>query len=151
MEQLKYAALIRAAKNAAASASPDPHTAVGCWLLSPSSTDVLSAGYNTFPDNIENTHDRWERPMKYNYVVHAECNAIAAAARKGICTDRCRAVLTLFPCSTCCKLLIQSGISCLIVPNPDWQSVKWGEDFKIARALLDEAKITIHFVLDALI
>lgn len=151
MQQLQNAALIRAAHVAAAKQSPDPHTIVGCWLISALGPDVLSTGYNPFPDNIVNTHERWERPLKYTYVLHAECNAIAAAARQGICIDQCRAVLTLFPCLCCCKLLIQSGVSCLIVPYPDWNHTTWGDDFKLSRALLEEAKVKINFVHQALI
>lgn len=151
MQQLQNAALIRGAQCAAAIESLDPHTAVGCWLISASGPDVLSTGYNTFPYNIDNTNDRWQRPLKYSYVVHAECNAVAAAARNGICIDNCRAVITLFPCLCCCKLLIQSGVSCIIVPYPDWNNVKWRDEFKLSRALLDEAKIMIHFVHQGLI
>lgn len=151
MQQLQNAALIRAAQFTAVKQSPDPHTAVGCWLMSASGPDVLSTGYNTFPDNIDNTFARWERPLKYSYVVHAECNAIAAAARNGICIDNCRAVITLFPCLCCCKLLIQCGVSCIIVPYPDWNNMKWKDEFKLSRELLDEAKIPIHFVHQVLI
>lgn len=39
---------------------------------------------NRFPDGVKETAERWERPLKYKFVEHAERNAIYAAARKGI-------------------------------------------------------------------
>lgn len=66
-----------------------------------------------------NTTDRWERPAKYAYVVHAEANAVAMAAKAGGSTDGAIAFVNLFPCATCAKLLIQSGVRVLVTRQPD--------------------------------
>lgn len=42
--------------------------------------------------------------------VHAEANAIAFAARHGISTDRCDMVVSISPCLSCAKLIINAGI-----------------------------------------
>lgn len=43
-------------------------------------------------------------------VIHAEQNAIAHAARRGISIDGGTAIVTASPCCKCTSLLIQSGI-----------------------------------------
>lgn len=151
MQQLKNAALIRAAMSAADQESFDPDTRVACWLISPTTSEVFVRGYNTFPRSIDNMPARWERPAKYKYVVHAEANAVATAARNGKRTDGLHAVLTLFPCSDCCKLLIQAGIAGIIVPRPDWSSVRWRDKYIISKELLKESGISVQFVLPELL
>jgi hypothetical protein len=47
---------------------------------------IVCFGANHFPKGVENTEERWQRPLKYQLVAHAETNAIFAAARKGIPT-----------------------------------------------------------------
>lgn len=82
--------------------------------------------------------------MKYAYVVHAEANAVAYAAKWGISIDKTTAVLSLFSCANCTKLLIQSGVAAIVAPEPDMQSPKWKEDFVLAQELLQEAGIKVH-------
>lgn len=41
---------------------------------------------------------------------HAEANAVALAAKKGISTDGSTLYVTLFPCPVCAKLVIAAGI-----------------------------------------
>lgn len=86
--------------------SKDPHTQVGCLLVSPDKRSV-HWGFNGFPINFPENIIRWQRPEKYNYVLHAESNAIVNAK-----TDLFgwTAYLTMFPCSKCALLLVQSKI-----------------------------------------
>lgn len=42
--------------------------------------------------------------------VHAEANAIASAARRGVCVDGATAYVTHYPCLNCFKLLANAGI-----------------------------------------
>lgn len=51
---------------------------------------------------------------EYSRHVHAEANAIAAAARYGRATINTTAYVTIPPCIDCLKLLIQAGISRLV-------------------------------------
>lgn len=151
MQQIRNSALIRAAKTAAESESLDPHTRVACWIISPVTSTVLVKGYNTFPQGIENTPFRWDRPEKYRYVVHAEANAIARAAQDGVSLKEQQAVLTLFPCASCCKLLIQSGVQGIIVPHPNLRDLRWKDDFILSQELLKEAGISVQYVLPDLL
>ena len=127
--------------------SKDPNTKVGALFLAPNSLQILTQGYNGFPRKIDETDaNRWERPMKYMYVSHAEANCIANACRHGTPLENSIAVVTLFPCATCAKLLIQTGISVLVTKTPDMTSEKWGEEFKYSLEMFQEAGVNIMYV-----
>ena len=126
--------------------SKDKSTKVGCIFLDPNTLFILTSSYNGLPFNIEELDQRWERPTKYKYVCHAEMNAVCAAARNGTCLSGCIAVITLFPCSTCTKMLIQAGISAIITKEPDFLNDRWGDDFKVSYEMLAEAGIHVSYI-----
>jgi dCMP deaminase len=123
--------------------SKDPHTKVAAIMLAPDSFQVLSTGYNGIPRKVEELPERWERPEKYRYVVHAEANAICNAARAGVAIKDAILVVTMFPCAECTKLIIQSGISRVVAPEPDLSSERWGSQFALSLEMMKEAGITI--------
>ena len=92
--------------------SKDPSTKVGAVLVSPDQRQVAT-GYNGFPKGIVENRSRWERPAKYDYVVHAEQNAILNCV-----TDVSGWTLycTLFPCKQCAKMIAQTGLDTVVVP-----------------------------------
>ena len=68
--------------------SKDTSTKVGAVVISPTG-EVLSTGYNGFPRKVnDNVPTRQVRPTKYDFVVHAEVNALLNAGRN----DRARVV-----------------------------------------------------------
>ena len=128
--------------------SKDPNTKVGSIFLDSKTYQILSTGYNGFPININETKERWVRPTKYSYVSHAEANAISFAARNGVALDKSIAVVTLFPCTSCAKLIIQSGISTVVTKKPDLNCIRWGNDFKIALEMFQEVGIHVIYYED---
>lgn len=127
--------------------SKDPHTKVGCILLTPDFSRILSTGINGFPRGLDdNNPQRWERPQKYNFVCHAESNGIANAARTGTPLDGAIIVVTKFPCSNCAKLLIQSGISKIYTVKGDYTHPVWGDDIKISEEMFNELGIEINII-----
>ena len=54
--------------------SKDPSKKVCALFIAPESHQILSAGYNGLPRKIKETEERWDKPKKYNYIVHAEKN-----------------------------------------------------------------------------
>lgn len=71
----------------------------------------LSIGYNGAPPgrphcNPETCND--QNPC--DTTVHAEANAIAWAARKGVAIEGADLYLTLSPCLSCAKLILAAGI-----------------------------------------
>lgn len=88
--------------------SKDPHTKVGSVLVDIDNRPV-SFGYNGFPKGVADYAYRWERPLKYKYVVHSEANAILNAQGRTI--DGATLYVSHYPpCEECTKLIIQSGI-----------------------------------------
>lgn len=127
--------------------SKDPSTKVSALFLAPHSLQVLTAGYNGFPRGVDETKaERWERPQKLMYVSHAEANAIANACRHGTPLESSIAVVTMFPCATCAKLMIQAGISRIITHTPDMTCPKWGEEFRYSLEMLEESGVVIQYV-----
>jgi dCMP deaminase len=127
--------------------SKDPNTKVGALFLAPNSLQVLCQGYNGFPRNIdEGDMARWERPQKYFYVSHAEQNCISNACRHGTPLEGSIAVVTMFPCTTCAKLMIQAGIKGLVTKKPDMECSRWGEEFTYSLEMFNEAGVIIMYV-----
>ncbi len=93
----------------AADRSKDPNTQVGCVIVD-ENMDPVAFGYNGFGPGSEETEELWQRPAKYDHVIHAETNAIGRAARRGCSTEGATAYITAFPCLPCAKVLIAAGI-----------------------------------------
>lgn len=98
---------------AVAQKSKDPHTKVGSVVID-QDMRVVSTGYNGFPSGFADTPERWERPTKYKYVVHAEMNAILYARRD---LRGCLLYTTLMPCTQCLKLIAAAGINIVVYKN----------------------------------
>lgn len=144
----KAAKYLELAKSISTIFSKDPSTKVGALFLIPDTYQVLSIGYNGMPRNInEKKEERWERPIKYKYVEHAERNAIYNAAYAGTSLKGSVAVVTLFPCADCSRALIQSGIKAVVTEEPRWAEMeRWKADWEISMELFNEAGIEIIYV-----
>ena len=129
--------------------SKDPACKVAAIILARDSHQILSAGFNSLCRKHAELPERWERPLKYKWVAHAELNAVANAARGGVRLEGAICVVTLFPCADCCKALIQAGIRCVVTVEPDWAHPRWQTDFRIARDMLNESGVEVVFVEDA--
>lgn len=87
--------------------SKDPHTKVEAVLVKDGR--ILGVGYNGEPREFTYSFN-WFTEEKYNYVIHAELNAIANACSIGANVTGSDIYLTLSPCSNCIKILIQHQI-----------------------------------------
>lgn len=129
--------------------SKDPSTQVGCVIVGPDN-EIRSTGFNGFPRGVNELDDtRWERPIKYEWVEHAERNAVFNAAHVGIQLKGCRAYLNWepHPCINCTKGFIQAGIIEVIGPNipfPSHAGVDW--KFEISKTMMTEANIIYRTV-----
>ena len=63
--------------------SKDPSSQIGAVIIG-LENQIISTGYNGFPRKVGEQEERWQRPLKYEYVCHAEVNSIYNAARHGI-------------------------------------------------------------------
>ena len=97
----------------AARRSKDPSTQVGACIVD-KDRKILSTGYNGFPYGCSDDDFPWNRDeslgeTKYQFVVHAELNAILNASEKNL--RGAVVYVGLFPCNECAKAIIQAGIS----------------------------------------
>lgn len=131
--------------------SKDPSSKIGAVLVGPDH-EVLSTGFNGFPRGInEAISTRWERPIKYQFVEHAERNSIYNAARHGVSLKGATLYLVGFggndvpvvPCIECTKAVIQSGIVRVVGWAYKEAPESWVEDLKFSESLLLEAGVSI--------
>lgn len=109
---------------------------VGCVIVSGGEhrNRIIAAGYNGFlpgSPHVSRVRDGHEQAT-----VHAEQNAIADAARRGVSLDGATVYVTHYPCINCAKILAAAGV----------RAVKYHNDYRndeIVGELLTEAKITV--------
>lgn len=131
-----------------ASWSKDRNRKVGAVVIGPDN-EIRSTGYNGIPrgvrDDVDARYSR-ETKEKYLWAAHAERNAVYNAARIGVSLKGCRIYSTLYPCVDCVIAVIQSGITELITTKPDFKDPQWGEGYKRAQIMLQEANINVRYM-----
>ena len=128
-----------------ASWSKDPSTKVGCVLVK--GKKVISVGYNGLPMGIEDSIELLtDRVLKYEMTVHAEVNAVTTAALHGVSTSGCTAYVTFHPCSRCAAVLINAGISTVVISAHNIIPDRWLDNFRLAAGLLNEAGVGYEII-----
>lgn len=105
---------MRLAAITAVTMSKDPSTQVGAVIVA---TDYrkLSIGYNGFAAGVHEHPDYWQRPEKYERVIHAELNAIINCPFD---TRGCHLYCTHQPCYKCMAICINAGIEAIYYRTP---------------------------------
>lgn len=114
---------------------------VGCVLVSAGEhpNRIIAAGYNGFLPG--SPHLSRVREGHEQGTVHAEQNAIADAARRGISVQGATAYITHFPCIHCAKILASSGI----------RQIKFYQNYRndpLVAEILEEAGILLENLQD---
>jgi dCMP deaminase len=86
--------------------SKDPSTKVGAVIVTPDNRQC-SIGYNGFAKGVIETEEKWQRPAKYERVIHAEMNSILNCPFE---TIGCKIYITHQPCHRCISHVLNSGI-----------------------------------------
>ncbi len=89
-----------------ATRSPCDRLHVGCLLVD--EHRIISQGYNGFLPGCD--HASIVRDGHEQATVHAEQNAIADCAKRGVSCRGATAYVTHYPCIICCRLLLAAGI-----------------------------------------
>ena len=86
---------------------------VGCVLVSGGEhrNRIVAAGYNGFLPGTP--HRSRVRDDHEQATVHAEQNAIADAARRGVSVEGATAYISHFPCINCAKSLAAAGVKAI--------------------------------------
>jgi dCMP deaminase len=109
---------------------------VGCVVVSGGAhtNRIVAAGYNGFLPGAPHTSRVSEGHEQGT--VHAEQNAIADAARRGVALDGATVYVTHYPCVNCAKIMAAAGI----------REIKYRTDYRndpIVAEILNEAQITV--------
>ena len=120
--------------------SKDPNTQVGACIVSPDKK-ILSVGYNGAPNGYNDKDMTWDREgdfihKKYEYVCHAELNAILN--NKGSNLEGATLYVDLFPCNECAKAIIQTGIKEVVYKSDKYDGT---EGNIVAKNMLDYCKV----------
>ena len=120
--------------------SKDPSTQVGACIID-GDKRILSTGYNGFPQGCSDDEFPWNRDeskgdTKYQYVVHAELNAVLNASGKNLAGATI--YVCLFPCHECAKAIIQSGIKEVIFLSDKYHETS---SMGASRKMLDAAGV----------
>jgi dCMP deaminase len=133
---------LRICYEAAAKSSTDPSTQNGAVLVTADGTFIVEA--NRFPNKVEETPERWTRPLKYSFVEHAERNAIYRAAREGLKTAGATLYCPWFACADCARAIIEARIVEVVghLDEKDEETnARWAETCKIGDQMLYEAGV----------
>ena len=87
--------------------SPCQRLQVGCILVN--DNRIIAQGYNGYLPGAK--HEQKLRDGHEMATVHAEQNAIADCAKRGVSCAGATAYITHYPCMNCMKILCASGIS----------------------------------------
>ena len=115
--------------------SKDPKTQVGAVVVTPDNRQC-SVGYNGFAAGIEETPQKWERPEKYSWVIHAEENALLNSP---FSTRGCTVYVTLQPCHKCIAKLRNAGIKRVIYYSA-YNNLERRDIWEETAKLFDEVK-----------
>lgn len=87
---------------------------VGAVVVDYSMSNIISFGYNGTISGFENNCELDDGTTNNRVVLHAETNALTKLLKSGVSSVGCVMFTTLSPCVDCAKLIIQSGIRCVI-------------------------------------
>ena len=105
---------------------------VGCLLVK--DNRIISQGYNGFLPGCP--HKSIVRNNHEQATIHAEQNALADCAKRGVSCLGSTAYITHYPCIICCRLLLASGI----------REIKYLEDYKnddLVKYFSDQLNVSI--------
>lgn len=105
--------------------SHDVHTKHGC-IITDQQHRILGVGYNGFPKGMNDSFLPTSRPDKYNWMIHAERNALSNCV---IRPDNGIAYVTGQSCNDCIIALWQEGIKTVFMIN-DHGTVLFDEEAK---------------------
>jgi dCMP deaminase len=113
---------------------------VGCVLVETDTKVILATGYNGSVRGAPHCDDVGH-DMDHGHcvrTVHAEGNAIAQAASRGISVAGATAYLTARPCWPCCKLLLNSGIVRIVY------AASYRDDERVTNACMQARVDLVH-------
>jgi dCMP deaminase len=132
---MNYVQLLTVARQTALG-SRDPRTQVGAVAVERHGK-ILETGTNSLPRGVDERPERLVPPAKYDFTLHAEARLVADAARPRL--KGTTVAVTHLCCGQCAALLIEAGVSCVVVGDGTWT----GKDTTPSRTMFHEAGVTL--------
>jgi len=126
----------------ASTRSSDAQTKHGC-VITDENHRVLGIGYNSFPKGMPDNKLPNTRPYKYNWMVHAERNALANCSLR---PENGIAYITGRPCIECVKAMYQEGINKLVCLDSHGTHLTDEEEESIFEILCLEGDIKVEWI-----
>ena len=121
--------------------SKDPNRGVGAVIVS-AARQIVATGFNGLPRGVDDLPERLERPVKYDYVCHAELNAIIQCARNGVSPVGSTIYTSFSPCVQCTLAIVQAGIVRVVTYEYGGDADEhWQVSFAKAKAVMREAGV----------
>jgi|3_EtaG_2_1085321.scaffolds.fasta_scaffold183741_2 deoxycytidylate deaminase len=128
----------------AALLSPDKHTQVGALILDNTSLFIQAADCNRPPEGLSLNPEVFETPAKYEYIEHAERNALF---RIGHAANHCIMVAPWGTCPECARAIIAHKISALICHKAAiMRDTPWRDKIQTGLHMLRSAGIDVSIV-----
>jgi len=142
MEAFVECDLLRNAYRLAEMCSDDPNTKNGAILISADGR-IIGTGVNRFPRGVKVTPERLMRPMKYEFMEHAERTAIFDACRRCENTVGSTMYCPWYACAPCARAIIEAGIVRVIGHKQifDRTPEHWKETIAIGNEMFREAGV----------
>ena len=125
-----------------ATTSHDPDTKLSCVIVDQQG-NIASSGSNRFEREEDITPERLQRPLKYQWIRHAEVNAISGRTFVGHVL-----YCSAHPCSECAKAVVAAGIVKVVVPHITDPGLiaRWQESWDRADMVLSNGGATVEYV-----
>jgi dCMP deaminase len=126
----------------ASTRSKDPSSQVGAVLVR--DKRVLATGYNGLPSQLRDYAERYDRPLKYSLVIHAEKNCIINAVNVGLsCKEATMYISPFYPCIRCAMYILQAGIKEVVIDNQVFNP-RYEEEFEMSRKYLADGGVVLR-------
>ena len=123
--------------------SHDAETQCGAVICN-NDNEIISTGYNGFIRGIDDSILPNLRPLKYEFVIHSEHNAILNCARQGRPTKDMTIYVTSKPCLHCLQYIWQAGIKKVIHSNHQTHMQQSDESKKKSEIILQLTGLEIE-------
>ena len=126
----------------AATFSHDPDTKLGCVIVN-NQGEIVSSGSNRFEREEDITPERLQRPAKYQWIKHAEVNALNGLSYMGH-TLYC----TAHSCKECATEIVNSKIAKVVIPviTDPGLVARWKESWDAADLVLTNGGVEVEYV-----
>ena len=127
-----------------AALSNDQSTHNGAILVSRYDGSVVAHGYNHIPYRLA-TPERFERPLKYAYTMHAERHAVYEAWKKGEDGGGLDMYCCWAACSECATTLAQFGLRRLFRHFHDGHLARddWNKSIEVGDSIMKDMGVEI--------